>query len=498
MKCGFGVSVILLKKHRPWGRPAVHAGWATGAAASLALFSAPPLFAADDQADLLLPPNAEPFSHPVTSDPLLDLSKQVGPIAAFRSEVESAVQTNMLLEEARAGEREAEAARVQARSALFPSVDMTIDANRSLARNFSNDPGNIIERSRPEGRTDATASVRQRLLDFGATSSRINAGNARVAAARTGKLASGADVALRLITAWYAILAQRLMERAALEYGERQLELRAAVERRIAQGFSATGDLPRVDSAIANVRTRLAMFRRERASAEAQYRAIAGHDAPADLYRVPLPAADQLSRDAVEAMVLRAPIVQKAEAEARAARQDARAARAERLPTIAAGVDAGRYGVFENSGDYDVRGRIIVRAQIGAGFNARADQATARADAADAYAGRVRQEAVRDAQTAWSDVQGLDAQLAAAEAGYLASRNNRDVYATRFETLGGTLFDLVTSEDNYFYSIATYVQTLAERDLSRFALLARAGALLDALSIQVDPAEPREDGGMIR
>jgi outer membrane protein, adhesin transport system len=450
--------------------------------------------AAVTEQDLLLPPNSEPFSHPVQSDPLLDMSKRLGPITLFRTEVETAVQTNMLVEEARAGEREAEAARVQARSALFPSLDLTVDANRSFARNFSNDPGNIIERSRPQGRTDATASMRQRLLDFGATSSRINAGNARVAAARTGKLAYGTDVAMRLVTAWYSILAQRLMEQAALEYTDRQMQLRGAVDRRITQGFSATGDLPRIDSSIATVRTRLATFRRDRANAEAQYRAIAGHDAPDDLQRVPLPGVEGFSREAIEALVLRAPAVQKAEAEARAARQDARAARSERLPTIAAGVDAGRYGVFENSGDYDVRGRIIVRAQIGAGFNARADQATARADAAEAYAARVRQEAVRDAEMAWSDVQGLEAQLAAAEAGYIASRNNRDVYATRFETSGGTLFDLVASEDNYFYAIATYVQTLAERDLSRFVLLAKAGELLDELSIRVDPAGGRDEG----
>ena len=493
--CGFGVPDILFREFRPWGRPAFHAGWAQRVAATLALLIAPAVSATEiADKSLLLPPNPEPFSQPVQSDPLLQMSQQVGPIALFRSEVEAAVQTNMLTQEARAGEREAEAARMQSRAALFPSLDLTVDANRSFARNFSNDPGNIIERSRPEGRTDATASVRQRLLDFGATSSRINAGNARVSAARAATFASGADVALRLVTAWYSILAQRLMEQAAIDYGMRQADLRAAVERRITQGFSATGDLPRIDSAIANVRTRLAMFRRDRASAEAQYRALSGHDAPANVYRVPLSLADRLGQDVVEAMALRAPVVQKAEAEARAARQDARAARSERLPTIAAGVDAGRYGVFENSGDYDVRGRVIMRAQIGAGFNARADQAMARADAADAYALRVRQEALRDAQMAWSDVKGLEAQLAAAEAAYLASRNNRDVYAARFETSGGTLFDLVTSEDNYFYSIATYVQTLAERDLSRFVLLAKAGALLDELHIQVDPATERTDG----
>lgn len=167
---------------------------------------------AQAQQNLLLPPNSEPFSRPVRSDPLLDLARQVGPIGPLRDEVQSAVETNAVLDEARAGEREAEAARMQARSALFPSLDLTVDANRSFARNFSNDPGNIIERSRPEGRTDASASVRQRLLDFGATSSRINAGNARVEAARTTTLGYGADVALRLVTAWYSIFAQRLME----------------------------------------------------------------------------------------------------------------------------------------------------------------------------------------------------------------------------------------------------------------------------------------------
>ena len=127
------------------------------------------------QDSLILPPNPTPFSHPVQADPLIDMVHRIGPPDQFRAEIESAVQTNALMDEARAGEREAQAARVQARSAIFPTLDLSVDAHRSLARNFSNDPGNIIERSRPEGRTDATASLRQRLLDFGAASSRINA-----------------------------------------------------------------------------------------------------------------------------------------------------------------------------------------------------------------------------------------------------------------------------------------------------------------------------------
>ncbi|WP_254913775.1 TolC family protein [Sphingobium sp. Z007] len=441
---------------------------------------------------LVQAPNPRPFSAPIASDPLLELAKPAGADPLFRSEIETAIRNNPLLDEARASEREARAARTQARSLLFPSIDLSIDANRSVARNFSNDPGNIIERSRPEGRTDATASVRQRLLDFGAASNRIGAGNARVDAARQGILGYGEEVGLRTITAWYSVFAQRLMAQAAQEYIVRQMQLRGGLQRRIDQGFSAQGDLPRVDSSIANVRSRLAGIRRDLAGAEAQYRALTGHEPPPELARATLPPEAAVDMEVLDAIVLRSPVVRKAEAEARAARQEARAARSDRLPTIAAGVDAGRYGVFESPGDYDVRGRIIVRAQLGAGFNAKADQATARADAADAYADRVRQEAMRDAQMALADIRGLDDQLAAAEASYIANRNTRDVIATRFEASQGTLYDLLYVEDNYFYSIASYVQTLAERDVSRFALLGRTGRLLPSLSIAVNPSDRME------
>lgn len=479
---------------RGWGavRLTMNMGRAGGRrAAALAMLcaGAAGLMPARAQDHLIVQPNPRPFSAPAQDDPLLALARTTTTESRFRAEVESAVRYNPLLEEARAGVREAEAARVQARSALFPTVDLTVDANRSFARNFSNDPGNIIERSRPEGRTDATASIRQRLLDFGATSSRINAGNARVTAAENATLGYGQDVAVRTVTAWYSILAQRLMAQAAEEYVTRQGWLRTAIEKRIANGFSARGELARVDSSIANVQTRLASFRRDLASSQAQYRALTGHDAPPDLARAPLPRAAADTPEALDALIARSPVVLRAEAEARAARQDARATRSERLPTISAGLDAGRYGVFENPGDYDIRGRVIVRAQLGAGINARADQATARADAADAYAARVRQEALRDAQMSLADVKGLEAQLAAAEASYIANRTGRDVVATRFEASQGTVTDLLYAEDSYFYSITTFIQTLAERDVSRFVLLAKSGLLLDDLGIRVDPAE---------
>jgi adhesin transport system outer membrane protein len=85
--------------------------------------------------------------------------------------------------EAIAGGEEAEAALSEGRERLFPSGNLTVDSYKSIAREFSNDPENIIERSRPEQRTDALLNIQQTVLDFGATSSTSRRPGARLGAA---------------------------------------------------------------------------------------------------------------------------------------------------------------------------------------------------------------------------------------------------------------------------------------------------------------------------
>jgi adhesin transport system outer membrane protein len=178
--------------------------------------------------------------------------------------------------------------------------------------------------------------------------------------------------------------------------------------------------------------------------------------------------------------------VRSADAQSDAARDEARAARADRLPRIAAGVDAGRYGVIETDRDYDIRANIGLRYRIFGGLDARGDQAAARARAADAHAARLREEAGRDAAIAWSDVRALEDQLNALEASYIASRRSRDVIAERFRSARGTLFDVVAAEDSYFESATAYIQALTELDAARYVLLSRMGRLLDTLQIDAD------------
>jgi len=178
------------------------------------------------------------------------------------------------------------------------------------------------------------------------------------------------------------------------------------------------------------------------------------------------------------------PIVRYAKLTADAARFDVRTAKASALPGVTVGVDAGRYGVLETARDFDIRGTVTLAQRFGGGATQRISASEARARGAEAAYERIRQDAARDATIALADVQALEQSEAAIRANYLASRQSRDVLAERFRVSRGTLFDLLAAEANYFNVAARYVETVTELDISRYALLARRGKLLDTLGIE--------------
>lgn len=437
-------------------------------------------------------PTGRPMSIDFDADPVLRLRRAQAGFEPFRAAIAHAVENHPGTLEAAAGEDEALGVLEEARQAQLPTVDLTVTSYRVLSRDFSNDEFNIIERSRPRQRTDAILSVNQILFDFGATSRRIRAAGARLRAAGADLEAQADRIALNAIAAWYDVFAYRAMVALTEAFAGNQRELRAAVEVRIREGVSAESDLSRVDSYIAQADTRLARFRRLLAGAEARFTELTGSPVPAGLERAPAPGGVVSSRDQAVLAAGTTAAVRSAQATSDASRNEARAARADRLPTIVAGVDAGRYGVIENDRDYDIRGRVALRYRIFGGADARAEQYEARARGAEARTTRIREEAERDAAIAWSDVRALEAQLEALEASYIASRRSRDTIVERFRVARGTLFDVVAAEDAYFESATAYIQALSELDAARYVLLSRMGRLLDLL--EVDPDRLRGEG----
>lgn len=426
-------------------------------------------------------PERDPLHVDPATDPILSLARSATALPVFRQAIGAAVARNPALDESIAQADEAEGARNEARARQYPTLDLGVTSYRVISREFSNDPLNLLERQRPRNRTDATARVQQPLMDFGASDYRIRAGNARLEAAIAGVEESSAQIALRAIAAWYDVYGYRALVRLGEVFVANQSDVRGMIAERIRLGVSAPGDAAQVESYIASSSTQLADFRRSLANAEARYTELVGAPASPMLGRAPEPDAALLRiTDATDAL----PAVRAARALSQAAQQDLRAVKADRLPLISLGVDAGRYGVYESARDYDIRGNLTMNLRLGGGAKQRVDQVRARADGADARARRTEEEATRDARIAASDVAALEESQEAVEANYIASRQSRDVLAERFRVARGTLIDVLGAESNYFGVAARYIQTLTELDTARYILLARTGKLLGALDIK--------------
>lgn len=435
-------------------------------------------------------PSDDPLRIDPTTDPVLMLARSETSMGLFRDVIGAAVIHNPTLDEAGAQVDEVVASRQEAKARAQPVLDLSLSTFQVIDRAFSNDPNNVLERSRPRERTDGLLRVQQPIIDFGASLSRIRAAQARLVAAQANVEDTAARIALQAVSAWYTVYGYRVLVRLSTAFIASQQALRDKVEKRIRQGAAASGDLAQIDSYLASSSAQLAGYRRQLAAAEAQYTAVVGAQPPANLARAPAPSLDGIA-GAGDDDTERLPVVRAARAGVTAARADVRALQGDRMPQLSAGIDAGRYGILQNANDYDVRGNLTLSMRLGGGAEQRIDQAQARLVGADARLRRTRIEARRDVEIAFADVAALNEAQVAIEGNYLASRRSRDVLAERFRVSRGTLFDLLIADNNYFNVAARFVQTMIELDTARYALLASTGRLLPLLDIHPVALEPR-------
>ena len=435
-------------------------------------------------------PAREPLDDQRAHDPVLSLADATMARAPFIGVISEAVRQHPTLAEARAASDAVEAQLEGAREATRPNVDINIQSFRVISRDFSNDPLNILERTRPSKRTDGTLSLNQVVFDFGAGGERKEAARARVSASIADIDGSASQIALDVVVAWYDVAAYRTLSSLARSFLASETDARAAVQQRIDAGVAAPVDLARIDSAIARNKARLADYARRMNAAEARFVALTGRTPPPGLQRVPRACGFTGSKDDAIAAAAHAPPVISADASAKAAARDERAVVREARPQVTAGIDAGRYGIFETPYDYDVRGRVNLRVRLFGGTESRIREAGARARQAQARADQIRGDAGRDAAIAWSDVNALEDQLGALETAYLTARVSRDGVAERFRVARGSVFEVLNAEEELFQAAVSYLQGLSELDTNRYVLLARTGGLLDCLQIDV-PAGDR-------
>ena len=430
-------------------------------------------------------PVTSPLDIDFAGDPVLGLANSAADPETFRAIVVAALEDSPRTREADAQTRAAEARVIEARSGLLPVIDANVASFHTLDRQFTNDPQNLIERSRPRDRTDFTLQLAQPIFNFGSALATTRAASARLRAAGFQREARAGEVAGEMVIAWTQVFGYQALERLYDGFLAAQDGLDEAIDRRIAQGVSAEGDRSRVASLRAQGAVQLAQARRQLASAEARFEQLSGFAAPQRLMRPPLLDPMEMSLDYAQLSAQDIPQVRSYESLAEARLQEAKAARARRLPNVTSRVDFGRYGFLQDKIDYDLRGTINIGWRFfGGGVWARARAAGADADAAVALADSVREEAARDAAIAWSDVEALEAEVAALDDAYRAARQSRDIVVARFGALRGSLFDVADAQGVYLNAASSYIRSLAELDAARYILILRTGRMTELLDIE--------------
>jgi outer membrane protein TolC len=106
-------------------------------------------------------PSGDPLRIDRARDPVLRLGRESTPPAEFMTLVEAAVERNPVVDEAQASIAEAEAAEDEARTGLYPTAEIALNSQRSIARNFeADDINNVVERSRARGRSPSGSTRR--------------------------------------------------------------------------------------------------------------------------------------------------------------------------------------------------------------------------------------------------------------------------------------------------------------------------------------------------
>ena len=450
--------------------------------------SMPPAQGAQAQAaPAILPaPSGAPQTIAPATDPLISLMRQSDGGATFREAVAGAALRHPRVSEAVAARREARGVRMEARSAYFPRIDFNLISDHSLASDFHQDRDTVIERSRPESRTDAQIAGEQLVTDFGATSNRVAAAGAREKASQADVRRIASDVALRAIAAYYDVLAYQALVDIGQAYVSHHRDILDKARARFQQGYGSDGDVARAEAYAAEAENRITQFERQLAAARARYAEATGMEPPLRLARPSDPAVAAGTYEEMLSASMENPRIEAERSRAEGARREWRATRADEWPRLSTVLDATQYDVLESYHDYDVRGRIVLRYGIfgGGRLRSRTDQALQRFRQAESVVERVENEVERDATIAWREAALLERQIPLLETSYLSNRRARDLLSEQFRVARGTLIELLRAEQDYFSAAAAYIQGSADRDLARYALLERTGRLLSYLGIE--------------
>ena len=358
-----------------------------------------------------------------------------------------------------------------------PQVSATVGLNKDLARS------GILETGGHGPTLSVGADVSMPLFTGGRISNSIQAAKTRVEAGRATLRGVEGDVFTDAVAAYMDVI----RDRAVVELNENNVRV-LGTNLQATQDRFEIGDVTKTDVAQSQARlelgrANLATARGIEASSEQEYRRVIGHD-PGDLAPPPpLPPLPATADEAVRIALANNPDIEAINRQAQAAAYDINVARAQRLPSLSAGVSetyvnslGGTAGNVPNTGT-----------QTTAGLNAtipiyQGGEPAARIRQAQAFEGQTLEQAIGTERTVVAQARSAFATYRAAQEAIASqvtavSANELALEGARAERSVGTrtVLDVLNAEQELLNSQVALVTARRDEYVAGFQLLNAMG-----------------------
>ena len=406
--------------------------------------------------------------------------------------VQKAVTTHPSIEAAKAAQgATAETVREQ-RSAYFPELSASITGGRVYADNSTSRGLNVTRGVGYSYLGEGTATLSQRVLDWGETGNKVDAAQARAAAADSTVAGTEETVAIRAIQAYVALLrAGELRDKAKANLKAiREYQEKIAIQ--VNEGGADEAELNRANDFLLLAENASTGFEGEYQQALADYTEVVGAAPETALKRPLLPATfpNDLN-DAIDVAFATHPHVLSAKEALIASDHDMRAETTSYLPKVKTELSYLKRDQKDVIGGEAVDARALMKMDwnysIGGAQHARVDRAEYLRAQSKAQLQETYRRVERDVRVAWSALDVVRQQFKTQENRKQATAKVVETYKEQYEGGKRTVVDLMQAESQAFDASVAFANADYGVLNATYTLLAATGQLLPAIKPDAKP-----------
>lgn len=375
-----------------------------------------------------------------------------------------------------------------ARGGLMPRLDLAGHIGSETLEQREMTPPTPPDRYDTYNIDGGTLTLRQLLFDGFATTREVR----RLKYAKRVRyyelLTTAEDVALQTTRAYVDVVRYRKLVDLARDNYATHKEVYEHVKQRVQAGIGRGVDLEQAGGRLALAEANLVTETANLHDVGARFQRLVGVEPPDPLQDVPsfqgkLPPDQELMDGAFR----RAPQMNAALENIRAARAELRSKHGPYWPTLALQASLGHERNIDNQVDRETRGRLELMLNWNL-FAGGADRARVRQYHEKLYeAFDIRDKTCRDlrqnTRIAWNDTRKLSDQLELQDQHQLATAKARDAYRKQFDLGQRTLLDLLDTENELYDARRSYQNTNADFELAHARVMAPTGHLLGTLGL---------------